>query len=163
MTELIKLRDLPGVQRATDLCRSPRNFEYPTGSYTAAEIDEISVKLFGIRAWETFTTDDDPDKDEYEAQFNAARDLWPNSRLYWEAIGWDISDGLGGELISAHLFARQIIATRLDLVDGAKFTPDGTGASNTDEWGDPIEPEQGLATRLQQEAAAFLRNRGQIG
>src|SRR3546814_2873018 len=53
MGDLIKLRELPGVESIADLCRNSRNFEYPTSSYTQDKIDDVSIRLFGITQHDT--------------------------------------------------------------------------------------------------------------
>src|SRR3546814_15018558 len=53
MGDLIKLRELPGVDSIADLCRNSRNFEYPTSSYTQDKIDDVSIRLFGITQHDT--------------------------------------------------------------------------------------------------------------
>lgn len=172
---LIRLRDLPGVQRANDLCRNPRNFDYPQSSYTAAELAEISIRLFGIPEWETWwhaptpeynfetgqyeTINEDEneriEREEYEVQFHATRLAWAEAEVFWEVIGWDLSDGDGGELLSAHCFARQIIAVTGELIEGAKFTIDGTGRWEPDD----IDESESLEERLRREAEQFMIGR----
>ena len=185
MADLIRLRDLPGIQRASDLCRNPRLWDYPQRSYTQQEIDEISISLFSITAADTifeigdyfdddqfdddqFEDDDEVDEDtsdpqtadSYEANFGAASAPWDDStRTFWEAIGWDLSDGRGKELICAHLFARQIIAVEGKLVEGARFSADGSGReyfgdADGEDGGDDV-----IAHRLQREVDAFLAKR----
>ena len=153
---LVPLRDLPGVQRAADLCRNPRNFEYLAAGFTMEEVADISIRLFSITAWDTELDVDDELEGmtpaEYEANFQVTRLPWPESQPFWEALGWDISDGNGGELICAHLFARQIIATMGELVEGAKFTPDGSGVHGA-------VSDEDLETRLRDEADDFLKGR----
>src|SRR3546814_5157008 len=53
IVDLIKLRELPGVDSIADLCRNSRNFEYPTSSYTQDKIDDVSIRLFGITQHDT--------------------------------------------------------------------------------------------------------------
>lgn len=163
VTDLIRLRDLPGVQRITELCRNPRNFDYPQVSYSAEEIDKVSIGLFGIAEWATRWDDDDEDAGgadveavEFEEQFAQTRMPWPDVEPFWRAIGWDISDGQGGELISAHCFLRQIIAVAGDLVEGAKLTLDGSGTCDDEE---PDEAPCGIEERLKLEADAFVSRR----
>jgi hypothetical protein len=162
--ELIRLRDLPGVQRATDLCRNPRNFEYPQAAYTSAEIAEISIRLFGITEWDTLwdipeegpLPDVSDEEAEYELQYEPTRLPFEQARIFWEAIGWDISDGARKELVSAHCFARQIIAVTRELVEGAAFTPDGSGRYAREDPG----AEEELEDRLLREAEQFMKGRG---
>jgi hypothetical protein len=193
---LVRLRDLPGVQGITDLCRNPRNFDYPQSSYTAEKIAAVSIGLFGITQWDTefchakpvFEDDDDEEdsaadeSDEvppavldaydlwtqarrtyqeqsvaYEAQFHPTRVPWSEIEPFWLALGWDLSDGKGAELVSAHCFARQIIAAARGLVPGAVLTLDGSGA-----WGaEGAEQVSGdtLEERLKREADAFIARR----
>jgi hypothetical protein len=175
MTALIKLRDLPGVERATQLCRNPRNFDYPQSSYTAEELAGISISFFGIPEWETWWLPPESDGNaelrqgklseedlaeieesrEYEEQFNVTKIPWTEARVFWEALGWDLSDGNENELISAHCFARQIIVVAGDLVEGVRLTIDGTGV-----W-DPEETEaiETVEERLRREADEFMRGR----
>lgn len=196
MVELIRLRDLPGIQRISELCLNPRNFEYPQRSYTQSEVDEVSTKLFCITAWETgydfvrytrfaqlgnaFDNEeegedleeededldedesdlDDPDRVIHEQQFHVTSMVWPTSEPFWHAIGWDISDGRGGELICAHLFARQIIALEAKIHPAASFFPLANGAPLFDGWGEPIKQEDRLAATLEEQAKAFLERKG---
>lgn len=154
------LRDLPGVQRVTDLTRNPRLFEYPQATGTMNQIAEVVVSLFGVSHWHMEwidEPDDDPDeKQEWEKHFQVIRLPWPQSQPFWEAIGWDISDGRGNELVSAHWFMRAIIAAEGRLDEYARFTPDGSGR-----WPDAEddEPDTSFADRLQAEADAFLKRR----
>src|SRR3546814_1757924 len=64
----------------------------------------------------------------WEEKFHATRLPWPQNEPFWRAIGWDISDGAGHELICAHCFDRQIIAATGDLVEGACVNLDARGA-----------------------------------
>lgn len=154
------LRDLPGVQRVTDLTRNPRNFEYPQTATTMQEIEAVAVSLFGVCHWGLTwidEPDDDPsERDEWEGTFSVTLLPWPESRPFWEALGWDISDGRGGELISAHWFMRPIIAVEGGLDEDARYTPDGSGVTTTD-----CDDDRGgaLEDRLQAEASAFLSRR----
>jgi hypothetical protein len=159
---LFGLRDLPGVQRAIELCRNPQNFDYPQSSYTGTELAELSIRLFSIAQWDTIWESAEMEnererleREEYEAQFNATRLPWTEAETFWKAIGWDISDGHGGELICAHYFTRQIIVVTGDLVDGAKFTPDGTGRWEPDD----MTASESLGERLRREAERFMIGR----
>lgn len=173
--DVISLRDLPGIQRASDLCRNPRNFDYPQSSYTAEELAEISIRLFGIPEWETwwpiptpeynpvtnnveFTVEEERERierEEYENQFGATKLPWQQAKAFWNALGWDLSDGADAELICAHCFARQIIAVTGELVDGAKFTPDGSGRWQPDD----LDATDSLEERLKREAEQFIIER----
>lgn len=170
MQRLIRLRELPGIQRASELCRLGYLFDYPHVSTTMEEINRISVCLFSVTAADTLVDDDDTftsDEGEepltpesYENMFSAALAPWDDrTKSFWEAISWDISDGKGNELNCTHLFARQIIAVTGNLIDGIRFTPDGTGRWYMDDVDDPEEVVQGLTERLQREVAAFLIKR----
>lgn len=53
--ELVRLRDLPGVQRVTELCQNPRLWEYPDSTTTMQEVDEASVSLFGVQRGQPLT------------------------------------------------------------------------------------------------------------
>ena len=166
MSELIRLRELPGIQSIAELCLNPRNFEYPTLSYTSEKINAVSVGLFGITEYDTYEDeldeDDEPEEDagEYEQQYAVASLPWPQGETFWTFIGWDISDGKGQELICSHFFARQIIAVARELVDGAKFTPDGSGIAAYDFDGSLVEPEERWEQALQRQAERFLQEKG---
>jgi hypothetical protein len=151
------LRDLPGVQRVTDLTRGPRNFEYLSFIGTMNEIEGVSVKLFGtcdrFQRWIDEEGDDPDEKAEWERNFAVTQLPWSESRPFWEAIGWDISDGRDEELISAHWFMRSIIVTARGLDEEAKFTPNATG-----KWPDQ-DDDLDLAERLQAEAEIFMKRR----
>lgn len=153
MPELIRLQDIPGVQEVTDLCRNGRNFEYPASSYTRHTIDKVSLDLFGVTQEDTVWAAEEgesaqeiAERVEYEEQFRGAQLLWPEPEPFWRAIGWDISDGKGWELISAPCFVRQIIAAEGELVEGSHL-PGKTAAI----WSDAA----GLG-RLQREVDAFM-------
>jgi hypothetical protein len=157
MSELICLRALPGVQEVTDLCRNGRNFEYPTSSYTQQTIDKVSLDLFGVTQEDTVwaaeegeSAQEAAERVEYEEQFRVAQLLWPGPEPFWHAIGWDISDGKGSELISAHCFVRQIIAAEGELVEGSHLPGKAPAI-----WDDAA----GLG-RLQVEVDAFMARLG---
>ena len=161
-SQLNALRDLPGVARVTELTRNPRLFEYPASSTTMNEIRGIVVSLFGVcdfhLAWEDEPDDDPEEKAAWENHFKVTELPWSQSAPFWEAIGWDISDGSGGELISAHWFMRAIIAAEGCLDPDARFTPDGSGTWPL--WDDDDgEHDQRLAETLEAEVNAFLRRR----
>jgi hypothetical protein len=180
MPDLIVLRDLPGVAHISELCLNPRNFEYPQSSYTNVAIHDASVGLFCISAWDTTSYDDDIEGDDAETEEEGGEeDLdgeevhpedryqvtvlpWPASKPFWEAIGWDISDGRGNELVSAHYFARQIIACVGGLVEGAEFHPNGDGTAAFDDDGQPINRDQAWVDTLETQAAEFLRRKGRL-
>lgn len=153
MPQLICLRDLPGVQEVTDLCRDGRNFDYPTSAYTQQTIDKVSLDLLGVTQedtrWEVEESESEQEtaeRVEYEEQFRVTQLPWPASEPFWRAIGWDISDGKGSELISAHWFVRQIIAAEGELVEGSHLP--GKAAAI---WNDAAGLE-----RLQREVDAFM-------
>jgi hypothetical protein len=152
------------------LCRNPRLFEYPKAADTQLEIDDISISLFSVTRDDTLADEDDEffadpgeellTAESYELKFGAAMAPWDAvTRAFWEGIGWDISDGQGGELNCAHLFARQIIAVEGGLIEGARFTPDGTGRWYMNEPAEPIAGDAEIAARLQPEIDAFLARR----
>jgi hypothetical protein len=170
MSELITLRDLPGVASISGWCHQPDRWQYPTVIDTMAALDEVSIGLFSITRDDTrseegmeFTADEGEEPftaEEYEERFNATRAPWPEARQFYEAIGWDLSDGHDGELICAHWFARQIIAATLGLVEGARLTPDGSGKWSThDDDDETATDDDDMAKRLENEVAAFLAKR----
>lgn len=165
-TEMHRLRDLPGVQRVTDLTRNPRLFDSLNVNATMAEIENIVVSLFGVpSSWLEWIdeSDDDPDeKSKWEMNFKVTTLPYADAEPFWSAIGWDVSDGKGNELLSAHWFMRPIIAAIRELEDGGTFTPDGSGHWPVIE-GDGAEEEIRLAQisgRLEADVAAFFRRQG---
>ena len=134
------------------------------------EVNEASVRLFSITQGDTLVGEDDVFENHgideepltaetYEANFRAAMLPWPDSQPFFEAIGWDISNGRGGELECAHFFARQIVALEGDLVEGVRFTPDGSGSwycAEDDKILDSLTEER-MAANLEREIAAFYR------
>lgn len=156
---LIELRNLPGVERITALCRNDRNFEYPQSGETLREIDEVCIRLFGITnyylEWVDDESDDQTEKREWKLNFQVVDLPWPEARLFWESIGWDVSDGNGNELISAHWFMRPIIAAVKELDEDAKLTLDGSGV-----WKSENEIDlDALTTSLEAQAQEFLARR----
>lgn len=144
MTELIRLRDLPYIQRANEICLNPRNFEYPSDRHYEQQFDLISVRLFGItradtlydNVWEEIEDDAvcdgqdseaGPSREEWERNFSNVMTPYGQALPFWTAIGWDVSDGRGNELTCLHYFGCQIIAVAGELVDGAVLTLDGSG------------------------------------
>ncbi len=167
--KLIELRTLPGISRVIDLYAKPDCWDYPNSIETMAIVNEASAGLFAITHDDTLADEetvflsDEGDEpftlEEYEERFNATRAAWPEARTFFEAIGWDLSDGRGSQLICAPLFERQIIAVAFDLVDGAAFTPDGSGSWSGYDSDEP-EDEEAMAERLEREVAAFLTSKG---
>src|SRR3546814_10998413 len=99
-------------------------------------------------------------KTAYEMRISDwSSDVCSSDLPFWRAIGWDISDGAGHELICAHCFDRQIIAATGDLVEGACVNLDARGALTRA----PVD-EGALEDSLKREADAFIaKHRRQIG
>lgn len=159
--ELIALRDLPGVSRVTDLVNTPRAFEYPQTNYTLIEIDDIVASLFGLPDWclnwdEMEFDDDEPYREEeaWNLNFKVATLPWEEARVFWESHGWDLSDGKGNELVSAHRFMRPLIACLKELHEDAVFHPQANARRIEREMSD-----EDMAERLKREADEFLSRR----
>ena len=152
----IKLRDLPGVMQVEAMCRARVPFDPPHESETFRRIDEKSISLFGITLDDTIYDEDDWD---YEQRFSATWALWEQAQTYWEAIGWDLTDGKGQPLRCHWCFERQIIACMFNLVKGTVFTPDGSGRW-AGETNDELEARRLEAWKeeLERQAQRFLQD-----
>lgn len=111
--------------------------------------------------WEDEPDDDPTEKAEYEAQFAVCDLPFAEAQGFWHFLGWDMSDGKGGELASAHWFMRQIIALVRGLDEDVVFTPDGSGKWPRLEDGDEDEDAkmQRITARLAAEVEAFQQRR----
>ena len=166
-SEIKRLRNLPGIQRISELCRIPANFDDLSRSDTMIEIDNVSIQLFCIGQIETIWHIDDDDGPDvraeaaaYETQFDNVMRPYAQSQPFWELLDWDITDGNGKELNCAVWFARQIIALEGSLVDGVCFKPDGSGdlapsAADEDEEGELERWSEALEAQAQQ----FIKGR----
>lgn len=104
---------------------------------------------------ETETVDYAAAETAWDLQFHVTSLSFPASEPFWRAVGWDISDGAGKELLCAHLFDRQIIAAVGSLVSGARLSLDGSGRTELDDE----HTEANLADRLDREAQEFMARR----
>lgn len=136
------------------MLRSRDAFNGKNDEQCAEAIDKVSVSLFCIGPIETWWDQDEDaafSEEEWELQFANVLRPYSEARPFWEAIGWDLSDGEGDELACAHWFGRQIIALEGGLVGSARFTPDGTGSLAEDE--DADDPErwgEGLLSEVEE-------------
>lgn len=162
MSELIRLRDLPGIAQVEAMVRSRDAFAPANVSATMERVWEISISLFSLCDYHTEWNDDWSDHDdpiEYEAAFLNVLRPYSEARPFWEALGWDISDGAGHELGCAHFFGRQIIALKRGDFENARFTLDGSGTFCWDgQQSEELDEEQ-LEARLKREADDFLAGR----
>lgn len=136
MSNLILLRDLPGVREIEELCWNPENLDPPRAIDTFSKIDVISARLFGI--WETDTyleeLPENPSEaalaahEEWEAHFSPCYYEYEDEVVtLWNALGWDLSNENGEELFCAEHFSRQIIAAIKGLLPEAVFFSTGNG------------------------------------
>lgn len=159
--EVIVFRDLPGIQRVEEIFRNPWALAKDRQRATFEALNDISNSLFCVREYDTLA-DDDLDEEaleKYELPFDVCDLPWDEARPFWEAIGWDISDGRGNEYPYAHYFTRQIIAATRSLMVEARFCPDGSGVAAFHPWGGKIADEQQFETALQAEVDRFFKNR----
>lgn len=185
MAELIRLRDLPGMRRILELSLNPHQHDPNMRTQLDEEADAVSIKLFGITKWDTYfdiyddsVEDEDEDEDEdvddtdpvltddewqrldqYLTSVSLCDQPFENSQAFWEAIGWDVSDGSGSEMLSADLFLRQILAVEAAIIEGAKFHPDANGKPLFDWHGNPMAKSMSFEEKLQAEAERFLIGR----
>lgn len=167
-SEIKRLRDLPGVAGIEELCRVPSYFDERNIWETLERIDAVSVGLFSLSYWCTgydcFEWDPDedrPTREQWDQLLSNAMKPYSDTHGFWEAAGWDITDGKGRELECAHYFAKQIIVAEFGNVEGVELTPDGSGSEPTYEGPELTEDE--LAERLESEVQAFLLRRGERG
>jgi hypothetical protein len=166
MPELKRLRELPGVMEIEAMCGVAEPWDGYNRTWTRNRIDAVSVSLFGlpygVTSYDWFDWEEDgeeqPTEEQWEALLSNANRPYSETEQFWTALGWDITDGRGRELNCAHWFARQIIVCESGLVDGAVFTPDGTGKAPVYAGPEPTEDE--LTERLEDEVRSFLMRRG---
>jgi hypothetical protein len=165
MSELKRLRDLPGVIEIERMCGLSEPWDGFNRSWTLGQIDRVSVSLFGLPygvtdydCFEWSAEGEQPTRQQWEALLSNANRPLSETEPFWTALGWDVTDGEGRELDCAHWFARQIIICETGLIEGVEFTLDGTGSEAVEEQGEPSEEE--LAERLEAEVNAFLMRRG---
>lgn len=173
MAELIRLRDLPGMQRIIELSANRKQHDRNQRNLLDDEADELSIRLFRITLHDTYLSydeveDDSPDAisdEEWERcqQFEMCLrncDLpFEQARPFWESIGWDVSDGQGDEMRGAHLFLRQIIAVASGVIEDATFHPAADGKPEEREVADFDAQIQSMERGLEAEAQSFLARR----
>lgn len=157
------LRDLPGIMEIEALCKSPSYFDDFNIRDTMWKIDQVSIALFSLSYYDTaydefeWAEDEEaPTREQWETLMSNTMKPYSVARPFWEAAGWDITDGNGQELQCAHYYTKQIIIAEFANVEGIELTPDGTGREQDDEQ---ELPEDELAERLDREAKAFLLRR----
>lgn len=159
---LTVFRDLPGIRRIEEIFQHPHALSSERRIDTVQAIDDTSNSLFCVTEYDTWPEDDWDDERLYahEAPYHVCDLPWGEARAFWEAIGWDISDGEGAEHPNVHYFARQIIAAVRGLMPEAKFCPAGDGKAAFDSWGDPLDSETTAEEKLKAEVARFFEKRG---
>lgn len=156
------------------MCRAGTPFDPPNIAETTQRIDDVSIGLFGVTLEDTichdydeFPADDGEEPftpEEYEKRFSATWAPWDQAKPFWEAIGWDLTDGKGKPLKCHWCFERQIIACSFELVEGARFTPDGSGR-----WQGAIAEElderrlQAWTEELRRQVQSFLEKKRRAG
>lgn len=115
------LRDLAGVadleSRLQRIETHPNPEWAPERDGLDETVDRLSSRLFGITVVDT-VQEDPGDKawDEWERHFKFLYDDDEEPEdLIWDAMGWDLSDGQGGMLLSAAHLARQIVCAAKGL------------------------------------------------
>jgi hypothetical protein len=167
----IVLRDLLGVAeleaRLARIAAHPNPEWAPETDGLKPHADRVSTALFGLTEDETFFDrsiydfDDEWEYDEHEVQrFHTEWErhfefLYVNDpeaeALVWEAMGWDISDGIGADLrCLEHLCRQMVCATK-----GLKGRLPGAPMSDAELESRAGEIEAKLAT----EAASFRSQR----
>lgn len=161
MSDIIRLRDLPGVAEIErDLCNT--NAWAKEKDDLPARIDAVSLRLFGITESDTdfdgFPDDECTDEEWEEAERREAEwnlhfafTDWDYASVepLWLAAGWDVTDGNGNELKSVDKFNCQIMAVLKNLIPHAKFYPAGNGparrhlsdtdaAAQAEDWGEAM-------------------------
>lgn len=159
---MIAFRNLPGIQRVEEIFRHPGALSSENRVDTMWAINDVSNALFCVTRYDTFADDglDDDSIEAHELQFDVCDLPWSQARPFWEAIGWDISDGGGDEHPYVHYFARQIVAAVRGAMLEAKFCPAGDGKASFDPWGDRLDPERSMEDELNDEVARFFDKRG---
>lgn len=183
MAELIRLRDLPGMQRIIELAANPAQHNPNMRTLLDEEIDALSIRLFRITEWDTYFfeyesddgeeagvecwSNDNEEEDEtvsdeelerweqFDASLLNCSRHYDETKPFWELLGWDISDGKGEEMVCAHRFLRQILAVHSGIVEGAQFCPLADGKRILD-----AQDVESLEARLGAEAQAFYARRG---
>lgn len=161
MADQIVFRDLPGIRRVEEIFRNPRALNSDNQFDTMAAINEVSNSLFCVTDYDTGHELEWPEDriEDWELAFDVCGQPWEQARIFWDAIGWDLTDGNGEEHPHAHYFTRQIVAAIRGLMPEAQFHPDGTGKPAFDAWGDPHDTDAGLEERLQDEVKRFFAKR----
>ena len=159
--DIIRLRDLPGIMEIEALCHVPKHFDYYNIGDTMERIDVVSVSLFSVSydatdydGFEWSDVEDAPSEAQWDGWLSNAMKPYSVTRPFWEALGWDITDGKGRELNCAHYFTKQIIIAESGWVEGVQLTPDGSGKEPAYEG--PELTEEELAQKLEREAQEFL-------
>jgi hypothetical protein len=143
------------------MCGIASYFDDRNAAATYEKIDTVSVALFSLSYWCTayddFAWDDDearPSEEQWDAMLANAMKPYDITRPFWEALGWDITDGHGRELACAHFFAEQIIIAESGWIEGVQLSLDGSGTEPVHEG--PELSEEELTHRLACEAETFL-------
>jgi hypothetical protein len=167
MNEQVKrLRDLPGVAQIEGWCKVPSYFDDLNIRATMDEIDRVSISLFCLSYYETgydlydWEGDvDPPSRDQWETWLWNSMRPYSESQPFWEALGWDITDGKGQELDCAHYFTKQIIIAESGWIEGIGLTLDGSGKEPVHANAAEELSEEELTERLEREVQAFLLRR----
>lgn len=162
--DIKRLRDLPGVAQIEGWCQVPSYFDDRNIRDTLYEIDRVSISFFCLSYndadyddWDWEEDENPPSEAEWETRLSNSMKPYSDTQPFWEAIGWDITDGKGCELDCAHYFAKQIILAESGWLEGVEFTPNGSGSESV--FDDEELDEEELAERLQEEVKAFLLRR----
>jgi hypothetical protein len=161
MSNIIKLRDLPGVA-AIERDLNNTNAWAKEKDDLPARINAVSLSLFGITEADTdfdgfpeneFTDEEWEEAEKRAAEWNLNFDFmdfdYADVEPVWLAAGWDVTDGNGNELISVGKFGCQIIAVLKNLIPHAKLYPGGNGpthrhlsdtdaATEAEDWGEAL-------------------------
>ncbi len=123
MSDVIALRDLPGIADIERRMNLPNAQWAPENDNLKEDIDKVSRRLFGIAEsdtdylWRADLSSDENSKafDAWELNFRLAYVVFEDAEPVWRALGWDISDGEGNPLTCAWEFDRQIICAAKGL------------------------------------------------
>ena len=162
------LRDLPGIAEFEALVARveglPNPSWAPEGDDLQPAADRLSRALFGITEDDTaYAYEDGASDDEYSVSYNRWEEnfsfLWADTddekaaaTFIWEAMGWDVTDACGAELLALVYFDRQIVSAMKGL---AGRRPDA--APSDDEIAVNAE---GWAKSLARDAKSFHGSKG---
>ncbi len=171
MLNTVKLKDLTGVAELEEALHVPGSQLLPEYDDLEVRISQLSKALFGIDEIDTqfspkptelldpgrfgseeiLTDEGAKRKEEWEENFAFLEYEYDEEDVFWTAVGWDINDDNGEQLIIMDYVSRQIVCIVKGLHPKARLVAQGNANPNpaTDEQASMLADAWGLKIALE--------------